>query len=151
MALYEHVFMARQDISQAQVEGLVETYKGVLEANGGSVGRIEHWGLRTVTYRVKKNRKCYYVLMDITAPAAAVAEMERQMGINEDILRIFTIKVDAHETGPSAMLAKRDRDEDRGERGGDRFDRPRRERPSGDRPDRGPRRPRDEDSESAGA
>lgn len=151
MALYEHVFMARQDISQQQVDALVEQFKGIIEAAGGSIGRIESWGLRSLTYRVKKNRKAYYTLMDITAPAAAVAEMERQQGISEDVLRFFTVKVDAHETGPSAMLQKRDRDEDRGDRG-DRFDRPRRDR--GDRPDRGdrgPRRSRDEDAESAGA
>lgn len=151
MALYEHVFMSRQDISQQQVDALVEQFKGIVEAAGGSVGRIENWGLRSLTYRVKKNRKAYYTLMDITAPSSAIAEIERQQGISEDVLRFFTIKVDAHETGPSAMLAKRDRDEDRGERGGDRFDRPRRDR--GDRPDRGdraPRRPRDEDASVGG-
>ena len=148
MALYEHVFMARQDISQQQVDSLVDQFKGIIEAAGGSVGRIESWGLRSLTYRVKKNRKAYYTLMDITAPSAAIAEMERQQGINEDVLRFFTVKVDAHETGPSAMLQKRDRDEDRSDRG-DRFDRPRRDR--GDRPDRGPRRPRDDESEGAGA
>ncbi len=151
MALYEHVFMSRQDISQQQVDALTEQFKGIIEAAGGSVGRIENWGLRSLTYRVKKNRKAYYTLMDITAPASAIAEVERQQGISEDVLRFFTIKVDAHETGPSAMLQKRDRDEDRGERGGDRFDRPRRDR--GDRPDRGdrgPRRPRDEDAEVVG-
>ena len=149
MALYEHVFLARQDISQQQVDELVEQFKGIIEAAGGSVGRIESWGLRSLTYRVKKNRKAYYTLMDITAPAAAVAEVERQQGISEDVLRFFTVKVEAHETGPSAMLQKRDRDEDRGERS-ERFDRaPRRDR--GDRPDRGdrgPRRPRDEDAEA---
>ena len=125
MALYEHVFMARQDISQQQVDALVEQFKGIIEAAGGSVGRIESWGLRSLTYRVKKNRKAYYTLMDIDAPASAVAEVERQQGINEDVLRFFTVKVEAHETGPSAMLQKRDRDDDRGDRG-DRFDRPRR-------------------------
>ncbi|MFZ1773040.1 MAG: 30S ribosomal protein S6, partial [Rhizobiaceae bacterium] len=127
MALYEHVFLARQDLSPPQVDALVETYKGVIEAHGGSVGRIENWGLKSLTYRVKKNRKAYYTLIDITAPAAAIAELERQQGLSEDVLRFMTIKVEAHETGPSAMLAKRDRD-DRGERS-DRFD----------RPDRGPR------------
>ena len=101
MALYEHVFMARQDISQQQVDALVEQFKGIIEAAGGSVGRIESWGLRSLTYRVKKNRKAYYTLMDIDAPASAVAEVERQQGINEDVLRFFTVKVEAHETGPS--------------------------------------------------
>jgi small subunit ribosomal protein S6 len=145
MALYEHVFMSRQDISQQQVDALVEQFKGIIEAAGGSVGRIENWGLRSLTYRVKKNRKAYYTLMDITAPSSAVAEVERQQGLSEDVLRFFTIKVDAHEAGPSIMLQKRDRDDDRGERGGDRFDRPRRDR--GDRP---PRRPRDEDASVGG-
>jgi small subunit ribosomal protein S6 len=125
MALYEHVFLARQDMSSQQVDALVEQYKGVLEANGGKVGRVENWGLKSLTYRIKKNRKAHYALMDIDAPAAAVHEMERQMRINEDVLRHMTIAVEAHEEGPSAMMQKRDRD-----------DRPRRD---GDRPDRGPR------------
>ena len=125
MALYEHVFLARQDISQQQVDALVEQFKGIIEAAGGSVGRIENWGLRSLTYRVKKNRKAYYTLMDIDAPAAAVAEVERQQGISEDVLRFFTVKVEAHEAGPSAMLQKRDRDDDRSDRPGG--------RPSGDR------------------
>ena len=153
MALYEHVFLARQDLSQQQVDALVEQYKGVITAGGGSVGRVESWGLKSLTYRVNKNRKAYYTLMDITAPADAVKEMERQMGLSEDVMRFMTIKVDKHEEGPSAMLQKRDRDErERGERGdrpgrsfgdrdrGDRGDRP--GRSFGDR-DGGPRRPRD--------
>ena len=123
MALYEHVFLARQDVSAQQVEALVEQYKGVLEANGGKVGRVEHWGLKSLTYRIKKNRKAHYALMDIDAPAAAVQEMERQMRINEDVLRFMTIRVDEHEEGASVMMQKRDRDD----------------RPGGDRP-RGPRR-----------
>ena len=133
MALYEHVFLARQDISAQQVDALVEQYKGVLEANGGKVGRVENWGLKSLTYRINKNRKAHYVLMDIDAPAPAVHEVERQMRINEDILRYMTIAVEKHEDGPSAMMQKRDRD-----------DRPRRE--DGDRPfprrdgDRPPRR-----------
>jgi small subunit ribosomal protein S6 len=134
MALYEHVFLARQDVSSQQVEALVEQYKGVIEANGGKVGRIEHWGLKSLTYRINKNRKAHYALMDIDAPSEAVKEMERQMRFNEDILRFMTVSVDAHEEGPSAMLQKRDRD-DR-PRGGD--------RDRGDRGDRGPRRPRED-------
>ena len=129
MALYEHVFLARQDVSGQQADALVEQYKGVIEAGGGKIGRVENWGLKSLTYRIKKNRKAHYLLMDIDAPADAVKEMERQMRINEDILRYITIRVDAHEEGPSAMMQKRDRD-----------DRPRR----GDRDDRGPRRPRDD-------
>ena len=134
MALYEHVFLARQDVSAQQVDALVEQYKGVIEAHGGTVGRIENWGLKSLTYRIKKNRKAHYALMDIDAPAAAIHEMERQMRINEDVLRYMTIAVEAHEEGPSAMMQKRDRD-----------DRPRGDRPGfgdrdrGPRPDRGPR------------
>lgn len=155
MALYEHVFLARQDLSQQQIDALVEQYKGVITAGGGSIGRVENWGLKSLTYRVNKNRKAYYTLMDITAPAAAVKEMERQMGLSEDVLRFMTIKVEKHEEGQSAMLQKRDRD-DRGDRG-DRGDRPSRfgDRDRGERPprsfggdrdgggDRGPRRPRE--------
>jgi small subunit ribosomal protein S6 len=143
MALYEHVFLARQDLSQPQVDALVENYKGIISANGGSVGRTENWGLKSLTYRIKKNRKAYYTLMDITAPAAAVKEMERQMGLSEDVLRFITIKVEKHEEGPSAMLQKRDRDDrEGGDRGGRGFgDRDRGPRSFGDR-DRGDRGPR---------
>ncbi len=138
MALYEHVFLARQDLSSQQVEALVEQYKGVIEANGGSLGRVENWGLKSLTYRINKNRKAHYTLMDITAPAPAIQEMERQMGLSEDVLRFMTIRVEAHEEGPSAMMQKR---EERSERGGfgdrDRGDRG--PRSFGDRGDRGPR------------
>ena len=132
MALYEHVFLARQDVSAQQVDALVEQYKGVIEAHGGKVGRVENWGLKSLTYRIKKNRKAHYALMDIDAPAAAIHEMERQMRINEDVLRYMTIAVEKHEEGPSAMMQKRDRD-DRGDRG-PREGGPRRE--FGDRPPR---------------
>jgi small subunit ribosomal protein S6 len=151
MALYEHVFLARQDLTQQQVDDLVNHYKGVIETNGGKIGRVENWGLKSLTYRIRKNRKAYYTLIDLDAPAKALNEMERQMGLNEDVLRFLTIKVDAHEEGPSAMMQKRDRD-DRGPRdGADRG--PRREfgdRPPrrdgdfqrGPRPDRAPREDR---------
>lgn len=135
MALYEHIFLARQDISAQQVDALVEQYKGVIRSFGGKVGRVENWGLKSLTYRIKKNRKAHYALMDIDAPAAAVHEVERQMRINEDVLRYMTIAVEAHEEGPSAMMQKRDRD-DRPRRDGDRPDR-------GPREDRGPRPPRE--------
>ncbi|MGU3574837.1 30S ribosomal protein S6 [Brucellaceae bacterium C25G] len=144
MALYEHVLLARQDISQQQVDALVEQFKGVLEANGGKVGRIENWGLRPLTYRVKKNRKAYYTLLNIDAPAAAVAEMERQMRINEDVLRFLTVRVEEHEEGQSAMLSRRDDRRERDDRFGRDDDRPRRPR-DGDR-ERGPRRPRDNEA-----
>ena len=154
MALYEHVFLARQDLSQQQVDALVEQYKGVVEANGGSIGRVENWGLKSLTYRIRKNRKAYYTLMDLNAPAAALNEMERQMGLSEDVLRFLTIKVEKHEDGPSAMMQKREERSERGDRGfGDRGDRPSRgfgdrdrgPRSFGDREggDRGPRRPRE--------
>jgi small subunit ribosomal protein S6 len=145
MALYEHIFLARQDIAAQQVDALVQQYKGVIETLGGNVGRIENWGLRSLTYRIKKNRKAHYVLMDIDAPAPAIHEVERQMRINEDVLRYMTITVEKHEDGPSAMLQKRDRDDrprrDSDERGARRefSDRS----PRGDREDR-PRRPRED-------
>ncbi|HAC60485.1 30S ribosomal protein S6 [Parvibaculum sp.] len=145
MALYEHVFIARQDVSQQQVEALTEQYSTVIKENGGSVGKTEYWGLRNLAFKVKKNRKGHYTLMNIDAPHAAVAEMERQMGISDDVIRFLTIRVEEHETDPSAMMQNRG---DRGERrGGDRFgDRGDRGSRFGDR-DRGPRRDRDDNSE----
>lgn len=118
MALYEHIFMARQDISAPQVEELTQHWKGVLEANGGKIGRVESWGLKSLQFRIKKNRKAHYVLMDVDAPGAAIHELERQMRIHEDVLRYMTVKVEAFEEGPSAMMKRGDRD-DRGARGGD--------------------------------
>jgi small subunit ribosomal protein S6 len=109
MALYEHVFLARQDVSSQQVEALVEQYKGVIEANGGKVGRIEHWGLKSLQYRINKNRKAHFSLMNIDAPADAVKEMERQMRIHEDILRYMTDPRRRAEEGPSAMMKRRPR------------------------------------------
>jgi small subunit ribosomal protein S6 len=137
MALYEHVFLARQDVSAQQVEAMTETYKAVIESKGGAVTKVEYWGVKTLAYRIKKNRKAHFALFNLDAPAAAVAEMERQMAISEDVLRFMTVRVEALEEEPSAMLQRRDR-EDRPERG-DRFDR-------GDRPDRGPRRSRDDEA-----
>ncbi|HEV7274809.1 MAG TPA: 30S ribosomal protein S6 [Devosiaceae bacterium] len=124
MALYEHIFLARQDVSAQQVEELTNSLTEVLVAGGGKITKNEYWGLKTLSYRIRKNRKAHYSLLNIDAPAAAVAEMERQMRINEDILRFMTVRVDEHEEGPSAMMQKRDRDDDRGGRpggGGDRF------------------------------
>lgn len=125
MALYEHIFLARQDISTQQVDGLVEKFKQVLTDNGGTTGKVENWGLRTSTYRIKKNRKAHYILMNVDAPAAAVSEMERQMRINDDILRYMTLRVEEHDDEPSAMMKKGDRD-DRPKRDGGREERPRR-------------------------
>ncbi|HEY4201482.1 MAG TPA: 30S ribosomal protein S6 [Devosiaceae bacterium] len=124
MALYEHIFLARQDVSAQQVEELTNTLTEVLTSNGGKVTKNEYWGLKSLSYRIKKNRKAHYSLLNIDAPHAAVAEMERQMGINEDILRFMTVRVDELEEGPSAMMQKRDDRSDRGDRpdrGGDRF------------------------------
>ena len=111
MPLYEHVFMTRQDATPQQVETLVDQYKSVIEQNGGKVEKTEGWGLKSLAYRIKKNRKAHFTLFNLNAPPAAVAEMERQMRINEDILRFMTVRVDALEETPSVMMQKRDRDE----------------------------------------
>src|SRR5688500_8974919 len=158
MPLYEHVFLARQDLAQAQVDALAENATKILQDNGGKVAKTETWGLRSLAYRMAKNRKAHYVMLDVDAPAQAIAELERQTGINEDIIRFMTIRVDEHEAGPSAMMRRGDRDRDgpggRGDRGprGDRGDRggfggDRGDR--GDRPDRAERGPpRDEEVEA---
>jgi len=127
MALYEHVFLARQDVTAQQVEAMTESYKAVIESKGGAVTKVEYWGLKSLAFRIKKNRKAHYALFNISGPAAAVSEMERQMRISEDILRFMTVRVEELEDGPSVMLQRRDRDRDdeRGDRGG-RDDRPRR-------------------------
>ena len=117
MALYEHVFLARQDVAQAQVDQLAETATKIIEDNQGKVVKTETWGLRNLAYRVKKNRKAHYVMLDIDAPAGAVAELERQTAINEDVIRYMTVRVDAHEQGPSVMMRKGDREGRRRERG----------------------------------
>jgi small subunit ribosomal protein S6 len=116
MPLYEHVYLTRQDVSPTQVEELTTSLSEVIGANGGTVGKTEYWGLKSLAYRIRKNRKAHFTLMNIEAPPDAVAEMERQMRLNEDILRFMTLKVDALEEEPSAMMQKRDRD-DRGDRG----------------------------------
>ena len=118
MPIYENVFIARQDVTVAQVEGLVENFEKVITDGGGSVPKKENWGLKTLAYKIKKNRKGHYILMNLDAPANAVHEMERQMRINEDVLRYITIKVDELEEGPSVMMRGRDRD-DRSRRGRD--------------------------------
>jgi small subunit ribosomal protein S6 len=120
MPLYEHVFLARQDVSQQQVEALMKEYAAVIEEGGGKVPKSEYWGLKGLAFKIKKSRKAHYALMNIDAPPAAVAEMERRMGISTDVIRFLTVKVEALETEPSAMMRKSDRDErgDRGERGG---------------------------------
>jgi len=147
MPLYEHVFMARQDVSSQQVDALVEQFKGVIEQNGGSISKVENWGVKPLAYRIKKNRKAHYALLNINAPSAAVTEMERQMRINEDVLRYLTIRVEEHEEAQSVMLQKRDRDDrrrrDRDDFGGGR-DFGGRDR------DRGERRPRRDEEAASG-
>jgi small subunit ribosomal protein S6 len=126
---YESVFIARQDISAAQVDGLTEAFEKVITDAGGSVAKRENWGLRTMAYKIKKNRKGHYVLLNFDAPAPALHEMERQMRINEDVLRYMTLRIDEFEEGPSAMMRNKDRD-DRPRRGGDRDRAPHRDAPS---------------------
>jgi small subunit ribosomal protein S6 len=144
MPLYEHVFIARQDLSNAQAEGLIEHFSTVLADNGGKVVENEYWGVKTMAYKINKNRKGHYAFLKSDAPAAAVQEMERLMRLHDDVMRVLTIKVDKHGEGPSIQMQKRDdrdRDGERSDRGGDRGGfggGERRERPSfGDRPDRG--------------
>jgi small subunit ribosomal protein S6 len=142
MPLYEHVFLARQDLAQAQVDALAENATKIVEDNGGKVVKTETWGLRNLAYRIAKNRKAHYVALDIDAPAPAIAELERQTNINEDVIRFLTIRVDELEKSPSAMMRRGERggDRDRGPRGdGDRGDRGGFGRDRGDRGDRAPR------------
>ena len=117
MPLYEHVFLARQDVSAQQVEELAAQFKGIIEQMGGKVTKVEQWGAKSLSYRVRKNRKAHFTLLNVDAPAAALNEVERQERLNEDVLRYLTVRVDAHEEGPSAMLRKVDRDRERDERG----------------------------------
>jgi len=159
MPLYEHVFLARQDASPQQVEEITTQITGVVTQLGGKVTKTEQWGLRSLSYRIEKNRKAHFVMLNIDGPTAIVAEIERQERINEEVLRYLTVRVDELEEGPSAMMRKSDRDdrgpreggfrgdrEDRGGfRGGDRGDRDDRG-PRGDRGDRPPRRPRDDEA-----
>ena len=115
MALYEHVIIARQDISPQQAEALNDQMKALIEEQGGSVAKIEYWGLRNLTYRINKNRKGHYSLLAIDAPAPAVKEMERQLSLNEDVLRTLTIRVEELDLELSPVLARRDRERERRE------------------------------------
>ncbi|MET4292667.1 small subunit ribosomal protein S6 [Bradyrhizobium sp. LB8.2] len=159
MALYEHVFLARQDASTQQVEELTAQMTGIVEGLGGKVVKTENWGVRSLTYRMNKNRKAHFVLLNIDAPSAAIAEIERQERISEDVIRYLSVRVEELEEGPSAMMRKADRDRERDDRGGGfRGDREgggfRGDREGGFRGgdregggfrgDRGPRRPRDD-------
>jgi small subunit ribosomal protein S6 len=140
MPLYEHVYLARQDVSAQQVEDLTKQLTGVIEQLGGKVAKVEYWGVKSLNFRIKKNRKAHFTLLNVDAPPAALNEVERQERINEDVLRYLTIRVDELEEGPSAMMRKADRDRERDERRGERrFGRDR----DDDRDDRGEgRRPR---------
>jgi small subunit ribosomal protein S6 len=124
MSLYEHVFIARQDLSNTQAEGLIEHFGQVLADNGGSVVGSEYWGLKTMAYKINKNRKGHYAYVRSDAPAPAVQEMERLMRLHDDVMRVLTVKVDAHEEGPSVVVQSKNQRDERGDR------------------DRGPRRPR---------
>ncbi|MDP9196726.1 MAG: 30S ribosomal protein S6 [Pseudomonadota bacterium] len=139
MALYENILIARQDISPAQAEQLAESMAAVVRDNGGKVTKTEMWGLRTLAYKINKNRKGHYVLMNLDAPPAAVKELERTMRINEDIIRFLTVRVEKLEDGPSVMMQARN------ERG-DRSSGPRRDF---DRPFRGPREEMSDEGELA--
>lgn len=127
MPMYEHVFLARQDLSQAQVDALAENATKIIEENQGKVVKTETWGLRSLAYKIQKNRKAHFVMLDVEASGPAIAELERQTRMNEDVIRYMTVRVEEHENGPSVMMRKQERS-DRGDRG--------------DRPDRGDRAPR---------
>ena len=142
MSLYESVVIARQDISPAQVDTLADDLTKIIEENGGSIAKREHWGLRSLAFRIKKNRKGHYMLFNVDAPAAAIAEYERRMRINEDILRYMTISVEEHEEGQSSILQNKGRPSGRGDRG---------ERPDrGEQGGRGDRGERPDRSEQGG-
>ncbi len=153
MPNYEHVFLARQDVTSQQVDALTAQFKSVIEAHGGTISKTEYWGVKSLQYRIKKNRKAHFTLLNITAPSAALAEVERQQSISEDVIRFLTLAVDELEEGQSAMLRKSDRDDRRdddrgfgfggGGRGGQRFG-------GGDREQRAPRRERFEGTEEQG-
>ena len=132
MSLYETIFIARQDVATPQVEALTTMFSDIITGLGGKVAKVEQWGLRNLAYRINKNKKGHYVMFNLDASPAAIAEMERNMGLHEDVLRFMTVRVEEHEAGQSAILRKDERSErpafggDRPDRGGDRGDRPRR-------------------------
>jgi small subunit ribosomal protein S6 len=125
MAFYECVVIARQDVATSQVEALVAEFTKILNDNGGSLASSEYWGLRTLAYRIKKNRKGHYVMLRVDAPAAAMQELERNLRISDDVIRYLTVRVEALEEGPSIVMQQRNSRDERGDRGGrgDRFDR----------------------------
>jgi small subunit ribosomal protein S6 len=136
MALYEQIFLARHDISGQQMDGLIEKFSAILKENGGKVVGKENWGLRTLAYRIKKSRKAHYGYIQIDADHKAVAEMERQMKLSNEVLRILSVRVEEHDKLPSVIMRKPDRDDRRSRRGG-RHDGPRRDGPRRDGPRKG--------------
>jgi small subunit ribosomal protein S6 len=164
MPLYEHVFLARQDVSNAQVETLTKEFTDIIEQGGGKIAKSEYWGVKSLAYKIKKNRKAHFSLLNIDAPKEAVAEMERRMGLSTEVIRFLTLKVDEHETEPSVMMRKSDRDDRRDDRfggrgrgggGGGGFRGDRSGGPRGDREGgsfrRGPRPPREGGREQSGS
>jgi small subunit ribosomal protein S6 len=151
MRSYEHTLIARQDLSPQQAQALAETYSGVLTEHGGEVTKTEYWGLRSLSYRIKKNRKGHYLHLNVRAPAEAIAELERQERLSDDVLRYLTVKVDALEEGPSVLMQSRSSREERSRRHDDE-DRPRRARDDDERPrrtrDDAPRRGPDETADA---
>ena len=147
MPLYEHVFLTRQDASAQQVEDLTAQFKAVIEQMGGKVAKTEQWGVKSLAYRLRKNRKAHFTMFNVEAPPAALNEIERQERLSEDVLRYLTVRVRDHEEGPSAMMRKVDRDRERDDRGFGLRDRDRggcRDRERGEyRRDREPRPPRE--------
>ena len=116
MPLYEHVLIARQDLSNTQAEGLIEHFSTVLADNGGKVVENEYWGVRTLAYKINKNRKGHYAFLRSDAPSAAVQEMERLARLHDDVMRVLTVRVDEHKEGPSIQMQKREERGDRGDR-----------------------------------
>ena len=116
MPLYEHVMIARQDLSNTQAESLIEHFGTVVSDNGGQLVDHEYWGIKTMAYKINKNRKGHYAFLRTDAPAPAIQEMERLMRLHDDVMRVLTIKVDVHKEGPSVQMQKRDERSDRRER-----------------------------------
>ena len=141
MRCYEHTLIARQDLSPQQAQTLAETYSGVLTEHGGEVTKTEYWGLRSLSYRIRNNRKGHYLHLNVRAPAEAIAELERQERLSDDVLRYLTVKVDALDEGPSILMQSRSSREERARRPHDDEERPRRARDDEERP----RRPHDDE------
>ena len=110
MPLYEHVFLARQDLSQAQVDALAASATEIVEQGGGKVSKTETWGLKSLAYKIDRNRKAHFVLLNIDAAGSVVEELERQSRINEDVIRYMTVRVETHEEGPSVMMRRNERE-----------------------------------------